>query len=59
MMLAENVVELTIASQLEFIDLVTTLTDNVTQMIGFDDELLDQHGCPRVGCQRHRAWQQV
>lgn len=38
MMLAENVVELTIASQLEFIDLVTTLTDNVTQMIGFDDE---------------------
>ena len=38
MMLAENVVELTIASQLEFIDLVTTLTDNVTQMIGFDEE---------------------
>jgi anti-sigma regulatory factor (Ser/Thr protein kinase) len=38
MMLAENVVELTIARQLEFIDLVTTLTDNVTQMIGFDDE---------------------
>jgi serine/threonine-protein kinase RsbW len=38
MMLAENVVELTIASQLEFIDLVTTLTDNVTKMIGFDEE---------------------
>ncbi|MGH9798926.1 MAG: ATP-binding protein [Blastocatellia bacterium] len=38
MMLAENVVELTIASQLEFIDLVTTLTDNITQMIGFDEE---------------------
>ena len=38
MMLAENVVELTIASQLEFIDLVTTLTDNITHMIGFDDE---------------------
>lgn len=38
MMLAENVVELTIASQLEFIDLVTTLTDNVTQMVGFDEE---------------------
>jgi serine/threonine-protein kinase RsbW len=38
MMLAENVVELTIASQLEFIDLVPTLTDNVTQMIGFDEE---------------------
>lgn len=38
MMLAENVVELTIASQLEFIDLVTALTDNITQMVGFDDE---------------------
>jgi len=38
MMLAENVVELTIASQLEFIDLVTTLTDNITSMIGFDEE---------------------
>lgn len=38
MMLAENVVELTIASQLEFIDLVTALTDNITQMIGFDEE---------------------
>lgn len=38
MMLAENVVELTIASQLEFIDLVTTVTDNITQMIGFDEE---------------------
>ena len=38
MMLAENVVELTIASQLEFIDLVTTLTDNITHMIGFDEE---------------------
>jgi serine/threonine-protein kinase RsbW len=38
MMLAENVVELTIASQLEFIDLVTTLTDNVTKMVGFDEE---------------------
>jgi serine/threonine-protein kinase RsbW len=38
MMLAENVVELTIASQLEYIDLVTTLTDNVTGMIGFDEE---------------------
>ena len=38
MMLAENVVELTIASQLEYIDLVTTLTDNITSMIGFDEE---------------------
>ncbi|MBL8169108.1 MAG: ATP-binding protein [Acidobacteria bacterium] len=38
MMLAENVVELTIASQLEFIDLVTTLTDNLTHMVGFDEE---------------------
>jgi len=38
MMLAENVVELTIASQLEYIDLVTTLTDNITSMVGFDDE---------------------
>ena len=38
MMLAENVVELAIASQLEFIDLVTTLTDNVTQLVGFDEE---------------------
>ncbi len=38
MMLAENVVELTIASQLEFIDLVTTLTDNITSMVGFDEE---------------------
>jgi serine/threonine-protein kinase RsbW len=38
MMLAENVVELTIASQLEFIDLVTALTDNITHMVGFDDE---------------------
>ncbi len=38
MMLAENVVELTIASQLEFIDLVTALTDNITHMVGFDEE---------------------
>lgn len=38
MMLAENVVGLTIASQLEFIDLVTALTDNITQMVGFDEE---------------------
>lgn len=38
MMLAENVVELTIASQLEYIDLVTTLTDNISDMIGFDEE---------------------
>ena len=38
MMLAENVVALTIASQLEFIDLVTSLTDNVTRMLGFDEE---------------------
>ncbi|MBS1786748.1 MAG: ATP-binding protein [Acidobacteria bacterium] len=38
MMLAENVVELSISSQLEFIDLVTTLTDNITQMIGLDEE---------------------
>src|SRR6185436_14006212 len=38
MMLAENVVELTIASQLDFIDLVTALTDNITQMVGFDEE---------------------
>lgn len=38
MMLAENVVELTITSQLEFIDLVTTLTDNISSMIGFDED---------------------
>lgn len=38
MMLAENVVELTIASQLDFIDLVTALTDNITSMVGFDEE---------------------
>lgn len=38
MMLAENVVELTIASQLDFIDLVTALTDNITNMVGFDEE---------------------
>ncbi len=38
MMLAENVVELTIASQLDFIDLVTALTDNITGMVGFDEE---------------------
>jgi serine/threonine-protein kinase RsbW len=38
MMLAENVVELSIASQLEFIELVTALTDNVTKMVGFDEE---------------------
>jgi serine/threonine-protein kinase RsbW len=37
-MLAENVVELTIASQLDFIDLVTALTDNITNMVGFDEE---------------------
>ncbi len=37
-MLAENVVELSIASQLEFIELVTALTDNVTKMVGFDEE---------------------
>jgi serine/threonine-protein kinase RsbW len=40
MMLAENVVELSISSQLEFIDLVTTLTDNVTKMVGFDEDAL-------------------
>jgi serine/threonine-protein kinase RsbW len=38
MMLAENVVELSISSQLEFIELVTTLTDNVTKMVGFDED---------------------
>ncbi|MEP7272675.1 MAG: ATP-binding protein [Acidobacteriota bacterium] len=38
MMLAENVVELTIASHLDFIDLVTALTDNITHMVGFDEE---------------------
>jgi serine/threonine-protein kinase RsbW len=38
MMLAENVVELAISSQLEFIELVTTLTDNLTKMLGFDEE---------------------
>jgi serine/threonine-protein kinase RsbW len=38
MMLAENVVELTIASQLEYIDLVTNLTDNISRMLGFDEE---------------------
>jgi serine/threonine-protein kinase RsbW len=38
MLLAENVVELSIASQLEFIELVTALTENVTKMVGFDEE---------------------
>src|SRR5678815_211684 len=38
MLLPANVDRLTIASQLEFIDLVTALTDNITQMVGFDDE---------------------
>lgn len=38
MMLAENVVEITIASRLEHIDLVTNVTDTVTQLIGFDDD---------------------
>jgi serine/threonine-protein kinase RsbW len=38
MMLAENVIELTIASKLEFIDIVTTVTDNLTLMTGFDEE---------------------
>lgn len=38
MMLAENVVEITIASKLEHIDLVTNVTDTVTQLIGFDDD---------------------
>lgn len=38
MMLAENVIELTIASKLEFIDIVTTVTDNLTSMTGFDEE---------------------
>ena len=38
MMLAENVVELSISSQLEFIELVTTLTDNVAKMVGFDED---------------------
>jgi len=38
MMLAENVVEITIASRLEHIDLVTNVTDTVTQLIGFDED---------------------
>ncbi|MFN0121430.1 MAG: ATP-binding protein [Blastocatellia bacterium] len=38
MMLAENVVEITIASRLEHIDLVTSVTDTVTQLIGFDED---------------------
>ena len=38
MMLAENVVELSISSQLESIELVTALTDNVTKMVGFDED---------------------
>lgn len=38
MTVAENVVRLTIASQLEFIDLVTSLTDNLTNIAGFDED---------------------
>ena len=38
MTVSENVVCLTIASQLEFIDLVTNLTDNLTSLAGFDEE---------------------
>lgn len=38
MTVSENVVCLTIASQLEFIDLVTSLTDNLTNLAGFDEE---------------------
>jgi len=38
MMLAENVIELTIASKLEFIDVVTTVADNLTNLTGFDEE---------------------
>lgn len=38
MMLAENVIELTIASKLEYIDIVTAVTDNLTSMTGFDEE---------------------
>jgi serine/threonine-protein kinase RsbW len=38
MMLAENVVDITIASRLEHIDLVTNLTDTITQLVGFDDD---------------------
>ncbi|MFN6203875.1 MAG: ATP-binding protein [Acidobacteriota bacterium] len=38
MTVSENVVRLTIASQLEFIDLVTNLTDCLTNMAGFDEE---------------------
>ncbi|NBO65456.1 MAG: ATP-binding protein [Acidobacteria bacterium] len=38
MSVLENVVCLTIASQLEFIDLVTNLTDNLTNLAGFDEE---------------------
>jgi len=38
MTVSENVVCLTIASQLEFIDLVTSLTDNLTNLAGFDED---------------------
>jgi len=38
MTVVENVVRLTIASQLEFIDLVTSLTDNLTNIAGFDED---------------------
>lgn len=38
MTVSENVVRLTIASQLEFIDLVTNLTDNLTNLAGFDED---------------------
>ncbi len=38
MTVSENVVRLTIASQLEFIDLVTNLTDNLTTLAGFDED---------------------
>ncbi len=38
MTFAENLIQLRIASQLEFIDLVTSLTDNLSALAGFDED---------------------
>ena len=38
MTFAENLIQLRIASQLEFIDLVTSLADNLSALAGFDED---------------------
>lgn len=41
MTVAENMVQLTIASQLEYIELVANLTDNLTRLAEFDEDSID------------------